>query len=59
VEWHDGHREQMFANTIAENLFAQVDEEGNRHILFKDIIAHRYTDKALTEEEAVVTASDG
>jgi hypothetical protein len=22
VEWHDGHREQMFASAIAENLFA-------------------------------------
>jgi hypothetical protein len=40
VEWYDGHKEQMFANTIAENLFAQIDDEGNHHILFKDIIAH-------------------
>jgi hypothetical protein len=59
VEWHDGHREQMFANTIAENLFAQVDDEGNRHVLFKDIIAHQYSDKAMTEVEAIITACDG
>ena len=59
VEWHDGHREQMFANTIAENLFAQVDDEGNRHVLFKDFIAHRYSDKAMTEVEAIITTCDG
>jgi hypothetical protein len=59
VEWYDGHREQMFANTIAENLFAQVDDEGNRHVLFKDIVAHQYSDKAMTEVEAIITARDG
>jgi hypothetical protein len=59
VDWHDGHRKQMFANTIAENLFAQVNDEGNRHVLFKDIIAHQYSDKAMTEVEAIITACDG
>jgi hypothetical protein len=58
VEWNDGHREQMFANTIAENLFAQVDDEGNRHVLLQDIIAHRYTDEALSEEDAFVIVAD-
>jgi hypothetical protein len=58
VEWHDGHREQMFANTIAENLFAQVDDEGNRHVLLQDIIAHCYTDEALSEEDAFVIVAD-
>ena len=59
VEWHDGHREEMFANTIAENLFAQVDDEGNRHVMLRDIIAHRYTDEALSEEDCwVVTHND-
>jgi hypothetical protein len=48
----------MFANTIAENLFAQVDDEGNRHVLLQDIIAHRYTDEALSEEDAFVIVAD-
>ena len=30
VEYQDGHTGLLAANLIAENLFAQVDEEGNR-----------------------------
>jgi hypothetical protein len=49
----------MLANTIAVNLFAQVDDEGNRHVLFKDIMAHRYSNKVMTEVEAIITVCDG
>jgi hypothetical protein len=54
VEWLDGHREEMFVNTIAENIFAQVDDEGNRHVMLQDIVAHRYTDEALSEKDCWV-----
>ena len=30
VEYQDGHTAALAANIIAENIFAQVDEEGNR-----------------------------
>ena len=33
VEYQDGHKAAMAANAIAQNLFAQVDAEGNRHVL--------------------------
>ena len=29
VEYQDGYKASLTANTIAQNLFAQVDEEGN------------------------------
>ena len=35
VEYQDGHKASLSANTSAQNMFAQVDEEGNRHILFQ------------------------
>ena len=41
VECADGHKASMAANTIAINLFAQVDEDGNRHVLFNEITDHR------------------
>ena len=41
VEFPDGHKAAMAANIIAENLFSQIDEEGNRHALFDEIISHR------------------
>lgn len=59
VEWYDGRTETLFANTIAENLFAQVDDDGNRHVLFHDITDHRKLDDALTEEEAYFKTSNG
>ena len=31
VEYLDGHKASLTANAIAENIFAQVDEEGNKH----------------------------
>ena len=41
VEYLDGYRTSLAANAIAENLFSQVDEEGNMHVLFDAIINHR------------------
>ena len=37
VEYLYGFTTSMAANSIAENMFAQVDEEGNRHVLFNEI----------------------
>ncbi len=41
VEYPDGHKALLAANAIAENMFAQVDQEGNRHVLFEAITDHR------------------
>lgn len=32
VEFPDGHKTAFAANAIVENLFAQLDNEGNRHV---------------------------
>jgi hypothetical protein len=53
VELLDGTKEVLFANTIAENLFAQVDDKGNCHVLFHDITDHQKRNVALTEDEAI------
>jgi hypothetical protein len=34
VEFLDGHRESLSANTIAQHLFSQIDEEGHRYLLW-------------------------
>ena len=41
VEFDDGSIEVLSANVIAENILSQVDEEGHRQMLLKDIIDHR------------------
>ncbi|KAI2495086.1 Reverse transcriptase (RNA-dependent DNA polymerase) [Fragilaria crotonensis] len=35
VEFQDGYKTSLAANAIAENLFAQIDDKGNRHVLHK------------------------
>ena len=41
VEYLDGFGAHMAANTIAENMFEQVDKEGNKEVLFDEIIDAR------------------
>jgi hypothetical protein len=45
VEFQDGYKASLAANAIAENLVAQIDDEGNRHVLFQDIIDYRTNGK--------------
>jgi hypothetical protein len=44
---------------IAENLFAQVDPEGHRHVMFAEIIDHRTNGQELKEEVGFVLTSMG
>jgi hypothetical protein len=41
VEYPDEHKASLAANAIAENMFAQVHDEGSRHVLLKEIIDHQ------------------
>ena len=59
VEFPDGHRASLSANAIAENLFAQVDDEGNRRVLFDEVDAHRTNGKEVLMADAFVTTSRG
>ena len=40
VEFLDGHKASLAANAIAENLFAQVDDEGYCTVLMQEIVNH-------------------
>ena len=59
VEYQDGHTAAMSANAIAMNLFAQVDEDGHRHVLFDEIIAHRTNGKEVKQADAFITSRQG
>jgi hypothetical protein len=59
VEYSDGHKASLAANAIAENMFAQVDDEGNRHVLFKEIIDHRTDGSELKQQDAFITTRSG
>ena len=59
VELVDGTTLEMTANKIAENLYAQVDDEGRRHVLVDEIIDHRRGDDALSHANAWITSKNG
>ena len=51
IEFQGGFRQTVAANIIAENLFAQVDQEGIRHKLIDMIIDVRKADKAVKDKD--------
>jgi hypothetical protein len=59
VEFQDGHKTSLAANAIAENLFAQIDDEGNRHVLFQEITDHRTNGKQVLQQDAFITTRSG
>ena len=40
-------------------MFAQVDYEGNRHVLFDEIIDHRTDGSEIQPNDAFITSSNG
>ena len=50
----------MTANLIAEHLFSQVDDDGNRQVLLYEIIDHRVDTKtAVQEKDAYIKIKSG
>ena len=48
MELEDRTVDRYFANTVAENLWSQCDEEGREVQLFSDIIDHRKNRRAIS-----------
>ena len=59
VEYQDVHTAALAANLIDENLFAQVDEEGNRSVLFDQNVGVRTDGTQVLQQDAFVTTSSG
>ena len=59
VEYQDGTKASLAANYIAENLFTQVDQEGNRHILLDELIDYRVNGCEVELQDAFITTGTG
>ena len=59
VEYLDGERMSLAANNIAENLFAQIDDDGNRQVLMDKIIGHRYNEHAIKQQDIFAVTKKG
>jgi hypothetical protein len=59
VEFVDGYSEELTANIIAENLIAQVDDEGCRQMMMSEIIDHRVLPDAIPRSKGTYKNSYG
>ena len=59
VEYADGRQASLAANTVAINMFAQVDAEGNRHVLFDGIIDHCTNGTEIKSDKVFITFHNG
>ena len=59
VLFPDGAVKQYAANTIAENMWAHVDDEGHQYLLLNEIIEHRRHDSAVAKQDEYVVTKRG
>lgn len=59
VEYPDGGVEILTANLLAENILAQVDEDGSRHLLIDEIIDHKREPYAVSKKDATRRLTSG
>ena len=59
VEYLDGERTSLAANNIAENVFAQIDDDGNRQVLMDEIIGHGSNEHAVKHQDAFIVTKTG
>jgi hypothetical protein len=55
VTFPDCHVDEYAANIIIENMYQQVDSDGNTHLIFQEITNHRCDSLALRAGEAKTT----
>ena len=49
----------MTANAISQNLFAQVDAEGNHHGIFDEIVDHRTDGMEIKQQDTFLNTRTG
>ena len=58
-ELEDGSMTRYHANVIAENIFAQCDNEGRRHAVIAEIVDHRAVRRALRADNGYISTKRG
>jgi hypothetical protein len=47
IEFEDGKVDRYLANVIAENMYSNLDLEGNQYLVIKEIVGHRSDESAM------------
>jgi hypothetical protein len=59
VKFPDGHTENFATNIIAENIYSQIDAEGNQYLLLSEIMDHKHDGSAIaTDDKWIQLGSD-
>ena len=59
VEMPNGTIAEYTANTIAENIYSQVDSEGRQYLMLSEIIDHKKDLSAITKDQGFTTSYNG
>ena len=59
VEYADGKKSALSANLNAENMFAQIEEEGNRNVIMDNITDHWFDEASMKNQENFIITSSG
>ena len=59
VQFSDGAMKQYAANTIAENLYSQVDIDGHVYLMIDSIVDHRKTPEAVGKTNQYFVTKSG
>ena len=59
VEFEDGEQAELAANTIAKNMYAKCDPDGNQYVMFDSIVAFWRSTTALFYADQKVLKADG
>jgi hypothetical protein len=57
VQFSDGSIDTYSANLIAESMYSQVDEQGHRHQLIKEITDHRKDGSAVHIDDGIIAGT--
>jgi hypothetical protein len=58
AEFPHRYIQELSANTVIEAIYNQVDEDGNDHYLFQDIIEHRKTNDVQNSNKTLDSQDD-
>ena len=59
IEHADGSISEYNTNVLLENLYEQVDDNGNQYNIFDSIIDHRKNDDAISKEDGYIISQNG
>ena len=59
IEFLDGSTEMVTANLIAENLFSQVDEQGQQFQIMEETLNCGFTDKVVKPADGFMCSQNG